>query len=97
MAVNSLPPRLDLVDDRPLDDPDRTGQPAVSNLGAFSEKELEVMRLLAEAWNKFLELPVQYGWDQREFMHAVHHAQHLVMIRPTRRANPEQFNVLPER
>lgn len=55
------------------------------------KQEQEIIDLLALAWNKFLHLEEQHPCDREEFMRAIHQAQHLIMIRETRRNHPEQF------
>jgi hypothetical protein len=51
----------------------------------LTEDEQKVLEALAEAWRLFLRLPVQHKWDQVEFMHAIHRAQHIVLARPAMR------------
>lgn len=53
--------------------------------------EDEIIEHLAAAWNLHAALPVQHPSDAAEMMDAIHRAQHLVMVRPTRRANPDIF------
>lgn len=51
----------------------------------LTEDEQKVLEALAEAWRLFLALPTQHKWDQVEFMHAIHRAQHIVLARPAMR------------
>jgi hypothetical protein len=51
----------------------------------LTKEEQGVMNLLATAWNAFVELPSLHEWDRREFMHAIHNAQNIVMSRPVLR------------
>jgi hypothetical protein len=51
----------------------------------ITPKEREVIDLLAEAWNAYLELPVEHPTHRQEFMFAIHQAQQLVLSRPTSR------------
>ena len=39
------------------------------------------LQCLTKAWNKFIGLPVLHPDDQREFKHAIHAAQNIVMAR----------------
>jgi hypothetical protein len=48
----------------------------------LAEDERKVLEALAEAWRRFLALPVQHKWDQVEFMLAIHQAQYVVLARP---------------
>lgn len=55
-------------------------------MARLTPDEGKVLRLLANAWNAFLELPVEHGDDQTEFRHIIHAAQEKVLARPTRRS-----------
>lgn len=55
-----------------------------------TEAEYEVINLLSQAWNKFIQLEQYREYHTKHFMDAIHKAQHLVMIRPTIR-NDERF------
>jgi len=57
----------------------------------MENQEKEILDLLALAWNEFLHLEEQHPQDKMEFMRAIHQAQHLIMIRETRRNHPEIF------
>ncbi|TJW14333.1 MAG: hypothetical protein E5W82_10160 [Mesorhizobium sp.] len=48
--------------------------------------EQEVLIALVNAWNKFVDLPIEHGDDLTEFRHGIHSLQHIVLMRPTRRA-----------
>ena len=52
----------------------------------FSGAEAAIVDKLGQAYNDFISLPVLHGWDSREFMEAIHKAQHIVLARPTKRA-----------
>ena len=54
----------------------------------LSETEKEVLRLLAEAWNKYLELNSNER-DNDSFSAAIHDAQYIIALRVARRVNPE--------
>jgi hypothetical protein len=51
----------------------------------MTDEEMKILELLAEAWNKFLELPTEHESDIREFQYGIHVLQRQVMARPTRR------------
>lgn len=51
----------------------------------LTPEELRVINLLADAWNAFVDLPVQHPSHRREMEGFVHSAQRLVMSRPTSR------------
>ncbi|WP_105430181.1 hypothetical protein [Neorhizobium sp. T6_25] len=51
----------------------------------LTQKEHDVVAALVEAWNAFLELPIQHGDDISEFRHGIHRLQEKVLARPTRR------------
>ncbi len=48
-------------------------------------KEQEILDLLAEAYNKFIELNQRHNWDVHEFVHAIHQAQNIVLARTPNR------------
>lgn len=50
----------------------------------MTKEENEVVELLADAWNKFVDLPVLHKADREEFMHALHQAQNIVMARQSK-------------
>jgi hypothetical protein len=54
-------------------------------LRELTPEEHEVMVHLVEAWNAFLNLPIQHGDDITEFRHGVHRLQEKVLSRPSRR------------
>lgn len=62
----------------------------------LTKEELEIGDFLAEAYNKYMELPRQHPNDQSEFVAAVHRLQHLVLYRPGYRQlrNQELMNIL---
>jgi hypothetical protein len=55
----------------------------------LTEDERKVLEALAEAWRRFLALPVQHKWDQTEFMLAIHQAQYVVLARPVIRTRKD--------
>ena len=57
----------------------------------LNSPELEIVNLLADAYNKFCELPKQHPQDGAEFTDAIHRLQHLVMKRSTVRDHPDIF------
>jgi hypothetical protein len=50
-----------------------------------TDAERRVVMLLAEAWNAFLELPVEHPSNTDEFCRAIHAAQDKVLARVGRR------------
>lgn len=50
--------------------------------------ECAVLDALADAWNRFMELPVVHADDQEEFKRAIHAAQCIVAYRVARRVDP---------
>lgn len=48
----------------------------------LTEEERAVLDLLAAAYNEYVKLEVMHPWHQKEFMHAIHAAQHIVLARP---------------
>jgi len=51
----------------------------------------EVLNLLMEAYNKFLELPIQHESDSIEFTDGIHKCQHILAIRVAREHRPDLF------
>jgi hypothetical protein len=47
----------------------------------ITPEEEAVMAALGDAYNKFIELPVQHHADNAEFVHAIHAAQNIVLAR----------------
>ena len=60
----------------------------------LTKEETEVLKMSADLWNAYLNLPVQHLDDTDEFRRFMHSLQHLVMIREARRNNPVRFNVI---
>lgn len=58
---------------------------------ALLPEELDVLRLTAELWNAFMDLPKQHIDDLQETKLDIHRIQNRVMARATRRAYPEDF------
>lgn len=54
----------------------------------LTKMEQNVLDALVDAWNDFLELPVEHPDDVTEFRHGIHALQVQILARPTRR----QFN-----
>lgn len=52
----------------------------------ITTEEHNVVNLLAEAWNRFIDLPVQHSDDVHEFRRIIHAAQEKVLARPALRA-----------
>lgn len=52
---------------------------------ALTDQERGVVLALAEAWNRYVDLPVEHGDDMDEFRRAIHAAQAKVLMRPGRR------------
>ena len=53
--------------------------------GRVSADEEHVARLLGEAWDAFVRLPIEHPADRRDFEAAIHAAQALVLARAGRR------------
>lgn len=51
----------------------------------MTEGEKDILELLAEAFDKFIQLPVQHPMHQQEFMMKIHDLQRLILCRPTSR------------
>ena len=51
----------------------------------------EVLSKLVEAYNRFLQLPVQHDDDLRDFTDGIHRCQHVLAIRIAREARPDLF------
>lgn len=52
----------------------------------MNSQEKAVLYALADAWNKFLYLPVEHSDDIDEFRRIIHAAQEKILARPARRA-----------
>lgn len=57
----------------------------MAEIREITQQEHEVLAALVEAWNAFLELPIQHGDDITEFRHGIHRLQEKVLARPARR------------
>lgn len=55
-------------------------------MSTITEEEKKVLDKLSEAWSLFLKLPRQHPQEIAEMLTAIHHAQDLVLIRPTIRS-----------
>ncbi len=56
----------------------------------MTETERDIVVLLGEVWNLFLELPIQHPMDQQEMCAIIHSAQEKVLARPGLRSMYEQ-------
>ena len=61
----------------------------------MSEKELEVLQKLAEAWNLYIQLPKRSIDDNTDFITGIHNLERIVMARIARYHHPETFNQNP--
>lgn len=50
----------------------------------LTKQEQEVINKLAEAWNAFIELPVEHDDDLTEFRQGIHRLQEKILARPAR-------------
>ena len=57
----------------------------------MKDQEKQLIDLTCQLWNKFVKFPQQHPCDKDEFCKALHIIQHLIMIRETRRNNPQLF------
>lgn len=55
--------------------------------------EVGALELSTELWNAVTALPRQHPSDGGELCLALHRIQHIIMIRPVRRAHPDIFYV----
>ena len=62
----------------------------------LTREELAVLKSLADIYNAFCVLPLadSHPSGNDEFAHAIHQAQHLVMIRSAIRDHPATFNTI---
>lgn len=61
----------------------------VNPLNGLTALEEEVVACLMEAVDAYAELDVQHPEDEREFIQAIHAAQHIIAVRVARRLFPE--------
>lgn len=47
----------------------------------LTDEEYQIVSILGDVWNKFLQLPELHPCDNHEFMHAIHAAQCIVLSR----------------
>lgn len=52
----------------------------------MTEQEHAILQDLTNAWNKFVELPIEHPDQQAEFRTKLHDLQRMIMARPTARA-----------
>ncbi len=50
----------------------------------LTEDEQNVIKHLVDAWNAFLELPIEHNDDINEFRYGIHTLQRHIMCRPIR-------------
>jgi hypothetical protein len=55
----------------------------------LTKDEKKVMDHLTDAWNMFMQLPIQHGSDVPEFQQSIHQLQYLLGMRLVRRAHPK--------
>lgn len=55
----------------------------------LTEQEAKVAKMLGDAWDEYLKLPIEHPLEQHEFCMAIHQVQDMVLARCGRRA----FNV----
>ena len=58
----------------------------------LTDKEHATMKRLQQAWNAFIELPIDHPDEQAEFRHGIHALQNAIMARPTARLINEEIN-----
>ena len=49
----------------------------------LTKAERDLVNALGSVWNAFLNLPVTHDNDSREFLHAIHLCQNIVLSRPS--------------
>jgi hypothetical protein len=54
-------------------------------IGLLTPAENNLVRALAEVWDRYIELPVEHPMDRGEFARIIHDAQARVLMRPARR------------
>ncbi len=59
-----------------------------TNKAGLTTAEKRVLEMLAEAWNRYTELP-GYCREVHEFADSIHRAQQIIALRVARRVNPE--------
>lgn len=59
------------------------GEPIVEVL---TDPERQIVELMAQVWDLFLELPIQHPMHQTEMAMAIHLVQRIVLVRPVERA-----------
>lgn len=60
--------------------------------GPFNEQEEEIMNLLIEAHNKFVEMERSHPSEMTDWIHHIHALQRLLGQRVLRRNYPDYFN-----
>jgi hypothetical protein len=59
---------------------------------ALTPDERAVLAALADAWNRFIDLPLAHPDDRDEFRAAIHAAQNIVAYRVARRVDPDVWS-----
>ena len=62
------------------------------DLAKFTQEEEAILRLTAELWNRFLELPINHPMEKDEMAIKIHDIQKMIISRPGFRLNQEMFN-----
>lgn len=57
------------------------------------KKEEEVLDLITEVWNNFLELDSQHPNEETEFCDAIHRCQYVIGLRFARESRPDLFPI----
>jgi len=61
----------------------------------LTDEERAVVDCLADAWNAFVELKPVHPSDNREFEHAIHAAQNIILARPVMKNAVNEFGEIP--
>ena len=64
----------------------------LENPAKLTDKEKSVLQNLAQAWNEFLELPVQHEDDVDEFRLHIHALENAIACRLVGRIHPEMYS-----
>lgn len=52
----------------------------------MTEEEKKVLKILGQAWNSFIELPICHSSDRNEFNFSIHALQNIILSRAGTRA-----------
>jgi len=66
----------------------------VSEKSGLTIREQEILELVTEAYNEFLQLPEQHSSDKEDFAKAVHILQAIIGMRIIRRNYPDTWKSL---